>query len=378
MMSYQVQNIHCIHRFLFFTSYCLCHVILAEECSLLLEHCVQSKSLKDGKMIHRHLLKNNYSVISSYLLEKVIYMYISCGRLDLARHVFDEIQNPNVVLWNLMIKTYAWSGPFEFSINLYTRMWASGILPTKFTFPVVLKASNSIGHVEEIHNHILRLGFELDVYISTALVNLYAKCGALVQVENVFQAMSNRDIVAWNAMIAGFSLHGLYDDVIRLIIGMQEIDISPNPSTIVTILPVAIHGCSIRKGFSQEVMLGTSLLDMYGKCGCISTARTIFDRLDSRNEVTWSAMIGSYIMTDHMREALTLFDYILLQDCGTPLLVSLIYALQYCTKLIDLRNGKRIHCRILKSGHLSNLMASNLTLSMYAKNGVLDDAVRFF
>lgn len=268
-----------VNPFVLVTSHRYYHIISAEQYTQMLESCIQSKSLKHGKTIHQHLLRNNNGLLNSFALEKLTRMYVICGRIDYARHVFDKIPDPSVILWNLMIRAYAWNGPFESSIDLYSQMRVYGILPTKFTFPFVLKACSSliaIEHGEEIHSHVLRLGLDSDVYISTALVDLYAKCGALVQAENVFHKVHCRDIVAWNAMISGFSIHGFYADMLRLVVGMQKAGISPNSSTIVTILPAiaqanvlsngkVIHGYSIRWGFSNEVMVGTGLLDMYGK-----------------------------------------------------------------------------------------------------------------
>ncbi|CAO2814196.1 unnamed protein product [Amaranthus hypochondriacus] len=292
----------------------------------------------------------------------------------------------------MMIRAYAWNGPFESSINLYSRMILSGTLPNKFTFPFVLKACSCLGAIEcgqMIHKHVVQLGFASDVYVSTALIDLYAKCGDMTRAEKVFYGMKCRDIVAWNAMITGFAVHWFYDDIIRLIVQMQQEGINPNSSTVVTILPAVaqasalshgkvLHGYSIRQGFDNAIMVATGLLDMYGKCGCISYARTIFDSLDVRNEVTWSAMIGAYVVCDCMREALELFNCMLLEEFGIPSMVTLCCALRACSKLIDLTIGRRIHGCILKLGYLSDLMVNNTILSMYAKCGVLDDAVKFF
>ncbi|KAK9668854.1 hypothetical protein RND81_13G091500 [Saponaria officinalis] len=139
-----------------------------------------------------------------------------------------------------MIRGYAWNRPFEVSIEFYGIMLGFGVVPTKFTYPFALKACSSLNDIargEELHGHVLRRGFEADVYVATALVDLYAKCGELGRAENLFCRMQCRDIVAWNAMIAGFSVHGFYDDMVRLVVDMQMAGISPNSSTIVTVLP---------------------------------------------------------------------------------------------------------------------------------------------
>lgn len=359
----------------------------------LVEACIRSKSLAQGKIIHQHVIKNSSQIEGrSLLLEKVARLYITCNEVEVARRVFDEIPQPNVILWNLLIRAYAWHGPFERSIELYYGMLESGVKPTKFTYPFVLKACSALQALEvgkEIHQHAKGLGLDSDVYVCTALIDLYAKCGDLVAAHSVFRGMLYKDVVAWNAMIAGFALHGLYDDTARLLVQMQRARTAPNASTIVAVLPTVaqanalsqgktIHGYSIIRNFSNDVVLSTALLDMYAKCRCIAYARRIFDAMNVRNEVCWSAMIGAYVVCDSMREAMALFDEMVLEDITNMTRVTLGSILRACTKLTDLSRGRRVHCYAIKAGFDVNTMVGNTILSMYAKCGIIDDAFRFF
>ncbi|KAK2649884.1 hypothetical protein Ddye_017373 [Dipteronia dyeriana] len=363
------------------------------ECTRLLETCIQSKSLAEGKKIHQHLLENNNTHINNpFVLEKLARLYICCNEIELARYLFDTIPEPNVVFYNLMIRAYAWNGPFERALDLYYEMLQSGILPNKFTFPFVLKACSSLQAIEdgrEIHVHAERFGLILDIYICTALIDLYAKCGDMDQAKWVFDGMSRKDVVAWNAMIAGFSLHGSYDNTIHLFIEMQKEGINPNSSTIVTVLPTvaganeskqgeALHGYCVRRSFDNDVVVGTGLLDMYAKCGCISHASRFFNIMDVKNGVTWSAMIGAYVTCEFMREALQLYDRMVNEDARNLTPATLGTVLRACAKLTDLSKGRRIHCFTIKTGFLLDTMVGNTLLSMYAKCGIVDDAVQFF
>ncbi|XP_044477838.1 pentatricopeptide repeat-containing protein At3g16610 [Mangifera indica] len=358
----------------------------------LLESCIQSKTLMQGKTIHGHLLKNNTHIRNPLVLEKLVRFYVSCAEMELARHVFDTIRKPNVDLWNSMIRAYAWNGPLERALDLYYKMIQLGVEPTKFTFPFVLKACaglRAIDDGEEIHGHAKRLGLDRDIYVCTSLIDLYAKCGVLTRAKEVFDGMFCRDIVAWNAMIAGFSLHGLYNSTIQLFIEMQKAGISPNSSTIVAVLPTvaeanvlnqgkAMHSYAVRRGFSNDMVVGTGLLDMYGKCQCIFYAKRISDMLEVKNEISWSVIIGAYVTCDLPREALGLFDRMLSENARNLTAVTLGTVLRACAKLTDLSEGKRIHCLSLKTGFVSDIMVGNTLLSMYAKCGIIDEAVRFF
>ncbi|XP_062160599.1 pentatricopeptide repeat-containing protein At3g16610 isoform X2 [Alnus glutinosa] len=329
----------------------------------LLEACIRSKSLSQGKKIHQHLLKNNTHITGFVVLEKLALLYIACDEVKAARRVFDKIPTPTVILWNLMIRAYAWHGPFEEAICLYYRMLEVGVRPTKFTFPFVLKACSGLQAIEvgrEVHDLAKGLGLDSDVFVCTALIDVYAKSGDLGEAQKVFYSMPHRDVVAWNAMIAGFSLHGLYDDTIRLVVEMQKAGTTPNSSTIVAVLPTvgqanalsqgkAMHAYSVRRSFCNDVVLGTGLLDMYGKCLCISYARRVFDMMGVRNEVCWSAMIGAYDVCDYMIEALALYDEMVLKTTINTTPVTLAVILRACARLIDFSRGRRLHCYAIKS-----------------------------
>ncbi|KAJ6696512.1 PENTATRICOPEPTIDE REPEAT-CONTAINING PROTEIN [Salix koriyanagi] len=304
-------------------------------------------------------------------------------------------RSKNVVLWNLLIRAYAWNGPFEEAIDLYYKMLGYGITPNRFTFPFVLKACSALKEVDggrEIHFEIKRLRLESNVYVSTALVDFYAKCGCLDDAKEVFDKMPKRDVVAWNSMISGFSLHeGSYDEVVRLLVEMQN-DTSPNSSTIVGVLPAVaqvnslrhgkeIHGFCVRMGFVGDVVVGTGILDVYGKCQRIDYARRIFDMMGIvKNEVTWSAMAGAYVVCNFMREALELFcQLLMLKDDGIVLsAVTLATVTGVCAKLTDLSMGSCLHCYAIKSGFVLDLMVGNTLLSMYAKCGIINGAMSFF
>lgn len=267
-----------------------------------------------------------------------------------------------------------------------------GVRPNKYTYPFVLKACSGLLAIEdgvEIHSHAKMFGLESDVFVCTALVDFYAKCGILVEAQRLFSSMSHRDVVAWNAMIAGCSLYGLCDDAVQLIMQMQEEGICPNSSTIVGVLPTvgeakalghgkALHGYCVRRSFDNGVVVGTGLLDMYAKCQCLLYARKIFDVMGVRNEVSWSAMIGGYVASDCMKEALELFDQMILKDAMDPTPVTLGSVLRACAKLTDLSRGRKLHCYIIKLGSVLDILLGNTLLSMYAKCGVIDDAIRFF
>ncbi|VFQ84121.1 unnamed protein product [Cuscuta campestris] len=363
----------------------------------LLESFTESKSLSQGKAIHERILKLGHSFTNnSILLDKLTRFYISCRRLELARRVFDSIPSTDrrnkSILWNQMIRAYAWDGPFERAVEMYYEMKNYGVRPTKYTYPFVLKACSALqdlGNGTVVHEDVERHGLGNDVYVCTALVDFYVKCGCLADAREVFDGMTERDTVAWNALIAGFSSHGLYGEMANLVMEMQKSGVHANPSTMVAMLPAigeanklregkSVHGSCIRMGFVGCVVLDTAILDVYGKCKQLDYAKRIFIAMNSKNEVTWSAMIGACVTCDSALKGLELFGTMRLEqnfNLSSSMLAILIRA---CAKLIDLRRGKQIHAQIIKMGSFLDLMVSNTLLSMYAKCGRIDEAMRLF
>ncbi|XP_011098056.1 pentatricopeptide repeat-containing protein At3g16610 [Sesamum indicum] len=364
----------------------------------LLESCISSKSLIQGKIIHQYLLKfydTNYNT-HSLVLDKLTRLYISCKRPQLAHRVFNSIpsreRKKKTILWNQMIRGYAWDGPFEKAVDLYNEMVDSGVTPTKYTYPFVLKACSALQDIEtgvKIHGQVRRLNLDNDLYVRTALVDFYVKCGCLVEAREVFDGMPERDIVAWNAMVTGFSLYGMWWSAIGLVLEMQQKGVEPNSTTILSIMPVigeagrlregkTVHGFCLRRCFNDDVVVGTGLVDMYGKCGQLVYAKKIFAAMGLKNEVTWSAMVGACVICNSTREGMELFGRMRMEVGESPSPVMLATIIRGCAKLNDLSMGRQLHCNTIKLGFNFELMVANTVLSMYAKCGSINDAVRFF
>ncbi|CDY28355.1 BnaC01g35250D [Brassica napus] len=274
-----------------------------------------------------------------------------------------------------------------------------------------------------IHTHAKGSGFTDDLYVCTAVVDFYAKCGELDMAIKVFDEMPKRDVVAWNAVISGFSLYSGLADVISLFKDMRRRDgLSPNLSTIVGMFPAlgrsggtlregrSVHGYCVRMGFSDDVVFKTGILDVYSKSKCIVYARRVFDSSCLKNEVTWSAMIGGYIENEMMMEAGGLFLQIeiclkdivsynslisgCVENCRAeeslhlfrdmkcsgvgPDITTLLGALTACSHLAALRHGFSCHGYCVVHGYAVNTTICNALMDMYTKCGKIDVANRVF
>eukprot|EP01018_Ginkgo_biloba_P030428 Gb_08964 [translate_table: standard] len=288
----------------------------------LLQACANVKFLPEGKQLHAHILISGFQN-NVFLGTKLVIMYASCGSFVDARLIFEKVSIRNIFSWNAMIRGYVMHGFSDEALTFYYQMQRAGMKPDKFTFTFVLKACADLAALQQgknIHDDIIRSGFELDVFVGSALIDMYAKCGTIDVSHVVFDKMSQRDVVLWTSLIAGYAQNGLANEALKLFRQMQLADVKPNPVTIASILPLCsypaalqqgkeIHDYIIRNGFESNVFVGSALIDMYTKCGSIEFARQVFGKMPQRNVVSWNAMIVGYGIHGLGEDALATFDH---------------------------------------------------------------------
>eukprot|EP01018_Ginkgo_biloba_P031329 Gb_01246 [translate_table: standard] len=278
--------------------------------------------------------------------------YVQNGLVDEALNLFQKMPERDVISWNAMIAGYAQNGCDEEALKLYRQMQLAGLKPNTETFSSVLPScANLIAleHGKAIHEDIIRSGFQCDVFVGSALVDMYAKCGSLGVACQVFDKMPSRDVVSWNAMIAGHAHNGDVDEAQNLFQKMPERNVvswnvmiagctqnghgiealklyrqmllaggKPNSETFTVLLPVCanlaalevgkeLHEDIIRSGLQSDVFVGSALVDMYAKCGRIENALMVFEKMPQLDMVLWNAMISGYGQSGHVGEALKLF-----------------------------------------------------------------------
>jgi len=318
----------------------------------LLQSCISLKAITEGKQVHAHIILTG-SNIDGFLGTKIVIMYIKFGFLEDARQVFDEMSERNVVSWTAMIAAYARYGPEEEALTLFYQMRQMDIEPNEFTFASVLPACASLAALEygkDIHEGIIRNGFQGDVFVGNALVDMYAKCNSIKDARDVFGRMTERNVVSWNtliagcgyngqveealellenmpernevswnAMISGYVNNGYFDESVNLFGEMQRTGMKPNAETFASVLKACtslaalhkgkvIHDSIIKRGFQFNVFVGSALVDMYAKCESIEDACKVFDEMPFRNVVSWNAMIAGYAQNGRAGEALKLFQ----------------------------------------------------------------------
>nr|XP_034594831.1 pentatricopeptide repeat-containing protein At2g03380, mitochondrial-like [Setaria viridis] len=175
--------------------------------------------------------------------ETLLDMYVKCGEVEDARRMFDELSYLDIVLWTTMIVGYAQNGNPLDALQLFLDKKFASIVPNSVTMATVLSASSQLRDLSlgrSIHGIAVRLGVvDYDVVVN-ALVDMYAKCQAVLEANRIFGRILNKDVVTWNSMIAGYAENSMGDDALMLFKQMRLQGASPDATSLVNALSASV------------------------------------------------------------------------------------------------------------------------------------------
>ncbi|PON44929.1 DYW domain containing protein [Parasponia andersonii] len=300
------------------------------------------------------------------LSTKIVVLYVSFKRVDVARSVFECLSNPSSYLWNIMVKGYATQGLFGHSLGLYWEMMQKGLKPDKYTFPFALKSCAGLSDLNMgklVHQHLVCCGCSHDVFVSAALVDMYSKCGYIEAARLVFDKMSVRDLVSWTSMISGYAHNGCNIETMAFFNLMRDSGTQSNRVSILSVLLACgnlgalrkgewLHNYVIQTGFEFDILVVTAIMDMYTKCGSLDLARRLFDGTPGKDVVCWSAMIRSYGIHGQGKKSLDLFNG-MLKAKVKPNHVTFTCILSACSHSGLLEEGKKCFESMVKDFGIS-------------------------
>nr|CAD1842099.1 unnamed protein product [Ananas comosus var. bracteatus] len=247
----------------------------------------------------------------------------------------------------------------------------------------------SLTHGKGVHAQIIKARFTPCLFLVNNLLKMYCKCGDLASAHQLFDCMRTRNAVSWNSLISGYSQMGLFDDALNVFIEARNAQTKIDKFTYASALSVCsrrvdlnvgkvIHGLVVVGGFSQQVFLINSLIDMYSKCGDIGQARRLFDASDELDDVSWNSLISGYVRVGNVEETLRVFSR--MHSYGIKLnSFALGSILKSCSEHDDVKYfGEMIHGCVVKVGLDSDDFIGSGMIDLYAKNGVLHEAIKFF
>ncbi|XP_043693325.1 putative pentatricopeptide repeat-containing protein At5g59200, chloroplastic [Telopea speciosissima] len=321
---------------------------LENQAFSLLQACT---SFKQVVQIHAHINRNSIHQ-NNFVATKLVSRCFSFHNPSYATRVFAQVPDPNHYLWNTMIKGFVHAESYEDALKFYLKMVNHGSKSNSFTYPFVLKACAELTAFEEgevVHGQLLKLGFSSDVYVQTSLIDIYGSCHHIVAARQVFDRIPERDIVAWNVilasyvrcdlvgiakelfeyipgknvsswttMIGGYVQVGDYRKALEMFRRMQIEGVRPDKMTIVTVLSAIadlgsldlgkwVHDYVKSNDIEIDDFMGTSLINMYSKCGSIDDAREVFVGIRLKTITCYNAMITGFAVHGLGEEAIKVF-----------------------------------------------------------------------
>lgn len=294
-----------------------------------------------------------------------------------------------------MIRDSTNNGFFTETLKMHSSMQQSGVHGNNFTYPLLLKACanlSSIPHGTMLHGHVLKLGFQGDTFVQTALVDMYSKCSNITSARQVFDEMPQRSVVSWNAMVSAYSRGSWMDKALSLLKEMLVFGFEPSPSTFVSILSgysnldssgfllqgMSVHCCLIKLGLvCFEVSLANSLMGMYAQFRQMDEARKVFDLMDEKSIISWTTIIGGYVKVGDNAEAFKLFNQMQHQSISIDF-VMFLTLISGCVEVGQPLLASSVHSLVIKCGVCEDDSIEHLLIHMYAKCGNLTSARRNF
>ncbi|CAH9105712.1 unnamed protein product [Cuscuta epithymum] len=278
-------------------------------------------SFEIGRLAHGQIIAHGFE-LDVHLETSLIVMYLKCGQLEYAFHIFEKANNKDAVLWTSVISGLVQNEHPLKALEVFRWMLDSRTIPSTNTLASVLAACSQLGLLKvgtSIHGHIVRQRIVMDSPAQNSLVTMYSKCGFLKQSLAIFNMIEKKDLVSWNAIVAGHAQNGDLSTAFHMFNGMRITHQKPDSITIVSLLQACastggfqqgkwVHNFVIRTCLGPCIMIDTALVDMYCKCGDMNTAKKCFDKMEEHDLVSWSTIIAGYGSHGEGKIALELYS----------------------------------------------------------------------
>ncbi|XVE79923.1 hypothetical protein DITRI_Ditri14bG0096200 [Diplodiscus trichospermus] len=391
------------------------HVKASRRSLYLLDQCLTMSQIKQ---MHSHLIVSA-TLFDPFAAGKIISLFAVSSNADLshAYKLFLSLQHRTTFIWNTIIRVFVEKNENAIALSLYKNMLHSSFLPNNYTFSFVLRAcaeNSSMGLAS--HSLAIKLGWESydfvlnglihmyarwnsmdaarqlfdastdrDVIAWTALINGYVKCGQVEFARGLFDQMPQRNPVSWSAMISGYVQMGMFREALELVNNMQLSGLRPVHAAIVGALTACaflgaldhgrwIHAYVDRNRMELDRVLGTALIDMYAKCGCIEMAYTVFDKMPYKDVFAFTSLISG--LANHGRSSSAIELFVRMQSEGVlPNEVTFICVLSACSRMGLVDEGLRIfNCMSKVYGIEPGVQHYGCLVDLLGRAGLLEEA----
>ncbi|OAY82941.1 Pentatricopeptide repeat-containing protein [Ananas comosus] len=386
-----------------------------------LSACAQLRELKLGKDIHCYIEEKGVEV-GLILGNSLMNMYAKSGQMEIARELFENMATLDSISWNILISGFVENGSLEKGLEMFSEMNRRNVKVNEATFLSLVSACGELELGLEIHHHVRNMGFDTNISICNALIDMYSRIGSVELASKVFDEMTLKDIISWNSMISCYARSGsmedariLFDQMLvkdnfswsTMVLGyvrnnepeeaigiykelMKETNIEPDNVTVLSFVTAcahlgaleegkAIHSYIKNKEIQIDISLGTALIDMYSNCGCLGEAAEVFHSMREKDVSAWTALISGLAMHGRGKEAIQIFKAMQTTegDSPKPNSVTFLSVLSACAHAGLVQEGWEVYNSMLNRKLTPEMAHVGCMVDLLGRAGHLKEAFNF-
>lgn len=381
--------------------------------------CAKLGDLDLGNSVCAHIQESRLT-FNAVMVNALVDMSMKCGDIEMAKQLFDDCTDRNLVLYNTILSNYVRLGKEKEALDMFCELLEQGPAPDRVTMLSAIAASAELGNLSfgrQCHAYVLRNGLESWDNIGNAIIDMYTKCCKQKWACRVFDRMSNKTIVSWNSLIAGFVRNGdvesaqsmfyempkrnlvswntmiralvqesCFNDAIELFRIMHNEGVRADRVTMMSVASACgyLGALDIAKwtytyvgkyGIQCDMRLSTALVDMFARCGDPQSAMEVFETMKERDVSAWTAAIGAMAMGGNGVRAVKLF-YEMLRQGVKPDEVVFVGVLTACSHAGLVEQGMDIF-RNMKGSHgiTPQIVHYGCVVDLLGRAGLLDEAL---
>ncbi|OMP04839.1 hypothetical protein COLO4_09253 [Corchorus olitorius] len=363
-------------------------MVIPETIGSLLHHCSKTNAFRCGLSLHAALFKAGLKA-DVLLSNHVLNMYAKCGKLDLARQVFDEMSQKNLVSWSAMISGYDQAGEPSSALDLFSAM---PFVPNDYIFSSAISACANLLLIREgrqIHAQSFKYGYASVSFVSNSLISMYMKCGHCADALAVYSGALQPNAVSYNALISGFIENQQPEKGFEVFQRMHQRGLIPDRFTFVGLLGscvgsdalnrgMVLHCQTIKLGLDSTAFIGNVIITMYSKFCLIQEVEKVFKFIGEKDAISWNSFIAACSHCDDHEKSLRAFEEMLNAYHRRPDDFTFASILSACAALASILYGKQIHGHLIRTRLNHDVGVGNALTNMYAKCGSIGYAYNVF
>jgi len=348
------------------------------------------RSYDMGRQCHAYAVKAGLAE-QAYVCNAVLHMYCQCAHMEDAVKVFQNVSGFDAFAFNSIINGFLDQGKLDGSVRIVTAMVGEVEKWDHVSYVAVLGHCASMKDLVfggQVHAQTFKRRLELNVFVGSALVDMYGKCDRAHDAQCAFDVLPEKNVVSWTAVMTAYTRNELYEDALQLFLDMEMEEVKPNEFTYAVALHScaglaalrngnALSACALQTGHWVHLVVGNALMNMYSKSGSIEDAWRVFVSMPLCDVVSWNLIITGYAHHGLAREAMETF-HSMLSAGEVPSYVTFIGVLSACAQLGLVDEGfYYLNIMMKEVGVTPGKEHYTCMVGLLCRAGRLDEAERF-